>query len=244
MRTLLVMVVVFASMTQAKVWTTVYRCDEKTPLAAVDPNHPTVYRDIMVGTRLVIVVSSDSDGYWWGGLLFSEDEGESFSLSGRGYDPRRFGYADSCLPAAGEDADVWPLVGFLGMDGFEFFTGTYPTPGEWFLFDYQAEQIGSCTLGFYDLDVSWDVPVETLSLTHVRSRDFDANGVVDFEDLAAMASQWRTPETPDPNSVDSPFDLDSSGAVDICDLVLFNQYWLEQTDCNEPADDPNHSSAP
>jgi len=61
---LLCLAIALAPAALAKVWTTVYGCDGVTPLEAVDPNHPTVYRDIMVGTRLVLVVSSDQDEYW------------------------------------------------------------------------------------------------------------------------------------------------------------------------------------
>jgi hypothetical protein len=67
----LALVVAFAPRTWAKVWATAYRCDETTPLDAVDPNHPAICRDIMVGTRLVIVVKSDSSGIFGDHLLWS-----------------------------------------------------------------------------------------------------------------------------------------------------------------------------
>ena len=62
MKKLLVLALVAAltPVAAAKVWVTVYQHDGKTPLAAVDADHPNVYRDIMVGTRLTLVISSDS----------------------------------------------------------------------------------------------------------------------------------------------------------------------------------------
>jgi hypothetical protein len=105
-RTLFVLIaaVAVAPVALAKVWTTVYRCDGTTPLATVDPNHPTVYRDIMVGTRLVIVVSSDAPGLygdqqlWSGGLVISRDDWQRGTLSGRGYNQRHRNYDGSSLP--------------------------------------------------------------------------------------------------------------------------------------------------
>ena len=40
-------------------------------------------------------------------------------------------------------------------------------------------------------------------------------------------------------AVEIQYDLNSDGLVDIGDLTLFSDYWLERTDCNEPAADPN-----
>lgn len=57
-----ILTVALAAPSGAKVWITAYRSDGVTPLAVVDPNQPTVYRDTMVGTRLVLVVASDAPG--------------------------------------------------------------------------------------------------------------------------------------------------------------------------------------
>lgn len=247
MRMLLVTVfaVALASMVQAKVWTTVYRCDETTPLGTIDPNYPSVYSDIMVGTKLAIVIQSDADKSWQGQLLFSVDDSRYFSLDGRGYSEKWF-YEGSCLPPAGRNARAWDFEE-AGVRGFQFKTSVLPpAPGDWFILDYRAEQVGSCSLSLYDYDpgVSANVPVETLFLTHVPSRDFDNNTAVDFEDFAVLASHWRTAVTPDPNTVEIRYDLNSDGLVDVGDLTLFSEYWLERTDCNEPVDDPNHPSNP
>lgn len=238
MRTLLVMVVVFASMAQAKVWTTVYRCDEKTPLVAVDPNHPTLYRDIMVGTHLVIVVSSDAVQEWWG-ILGSSADGH-MSLTGRGYDPEGMTYADSVLPAAGEYAYVMPFND-TRVSGFSLSTDFSPAPGEWFIFDYLAEQVGFCSLEMYDFNVDWSVPIETWSFSHVPSCDFNGDRIVDFEDFALLASH----SSPVPDSVlsnqDTAFDLNLDSLTDFRDLAEFAGHWLERTACDSPIVDPNQS---
>ncbi len=248
MRTLFVLVIAVAVAPMAKVWTTVYRCDETTPLAAVDPNHPTVYRDIMVGTRLVILVSSDEGGYWVGRLQSSWEDARYAALTGRGYvttwpgtSAKRPNYKDSLLPSAGKQPRAYPYAGPFGI-GLEFTSDYAAVPGDWFIFDYQARQVGSCKLGLYDLYASYDVPFETLSFTHVPSRDFNGDTVVNFQDFALLASRCGAAVEPDPNSPDTPFDLDPNGRIDLGDIASFSEYWLERTDCQGPATDPNQPS--
>jgi len=230
--------------TMAKVWTTVYRYDETTPLAAVDSNHPTVYRDIMVGTRLVIVISSDAPGIsddrqrWSGGLMISLDDWQRGTLSGRSYDRQRRNYDGSALAAAGPvgSVRVWyraywqPDTG----NGFDLGVSQFSVAGDWFVFDYHAEQIGSCDVRLYDFHASFDVPLETLSFTHVASRDFDGDMIVTFQDFALLASRCGAAVGPDPNAPDTSFDLDANGRIDLGDIASFSEYWLQWTDCRGP----------
>jgi len=241
----------------AKVWVTVYRCDETTPLAVIDPNHTAVYRDIMVGTRLVFVVSSDTGEPWEGALLLSWDDAEYGTLSGRGYTPIKPGtsirtpnYLGSCLESAGTQAYAVDFTDSTGV-GLQFWTGKTPyitgghaaTPGDWFIFDYRAEEIGTVDIGLYNPVVSYVVPIATLSLTHVPSRDFNGDTVVDNRDFALLASHWHTAADVDPNGPDAVFDLNADGRVEVGDLMLFSGYWLERTDCGGSAVDPNNPSA-
>ncbi len=236
-------IVVIAPLAAAKVRTAVYRCDETTPLALVDPNRPGVYRDIMVGTRLVIVVSSDTGGQWQGQLWLSWDDAEFATLSARGPTiiPGTFvpNYKGSCLEAAGEQPGVWAFEDTAGT-GFDFMATYDPgipgfraaVPGEWFIFDYRAERVGSCDVGLYGLFVSPDTPIEMLSFTHVPSRDFDGDTIVNFEDFALFAGRWRATIDEDPNSPAAVFDLNSDSRVDTDDLALFSEYCLERIDCS------------
>jgi hypothetical protein len=242
MRTLCVLtaVVILAPLVMAKVWTSVYRCDEVTPLAPVDANYPTVYRDIMVGTHLVIVVSSDTNESCSGTLRMSWDEANEVTLSGRGFDPESGNYEGSCLEAAGRDAMVMDLV---GTDGLTFWYNNDPgtaIPGHWFAFDYHATHVGSVAIEVNDLDPNSGTPVDVLSFTHVPSRDFNGDYVVNFEDFALLAKTWRLPAVPDADNPEAKFDLDADSRGGIGDLALFAGYWLERTDCNEPATDPNN----
>ena len=240
----------------AKVWITAYRCDETTPLAAFDPNYPTVYEDIMVGTRLALIVRSDTGGYWRGRLQLSSDDTEYATLSGRGYIATQPGstlfypnYQGSCLAAAGGRAQVRSVTNVLGT-GFELLTRIPGTPartsptvaGDWFVIDYRAQQVGVCDVALYDLDVNFYAPTQTLSFTHVPSRDFNSDAVVNFQDFTRLASSWNSATPPDPNSPETAFDLDGNARVDFRDIALFSEYWLERTDCSGPADDPNDLS--
>ncbi len=260
MRTFFVLAAVaaLAPLAAARVWTTVYRYDEVTRLAPVDANHPTVYRDIMVGTRLVLVVTSDrgaeGDTAWTGSLLLSWDDANDAALGGRGYEPGIPGpvgnYRGSCLDAAGTNASAEDYAGPEGIgltfhdDIFPYVRGGHPAvAGDWFIFDYRAEQVGQCSVGLYDLFVGFDTPLETLSFTHTASRDFNADRIVNFEDFALLAGYWRSPAAPEAGRAGAACDLSADGRIGVGDLALFTEYWLERTDRDEPAGDPNDAPA-
>lgn len=246
MRTLFVLaaVAVFATTTWARVWTTVYHHDEKTPLEAVDPDHPTIYRDIMTGTHLTIVVKSDQGGYWYGSLLVRQENGPCGVLEARGPQVKPWSYPESCLYAAGDDAWVYSMVGPEGH-GFQFgSTADWPfyraaAPGDWFILDYYAQQTGPCRVDFYDYDADFFTPMETRYFNHVPSRDFNTDRIVDLKDFALLASRWRSATAPDPSNRDAALDLDADRSIDANDLSLFGDFWLERTEAPKPVVDPN-----
>jgi hypothetical protein len=237
MRTLFVAAVVlaFASMIQAEVWTSVYRCDEKTLLPAADPNQPSVYRDIMVGTHLVLVVSSDTPGYWFGELYIPAEDIAYGRLDGRGYVTEPINYTGSSLEAAGKRPRVVPFQNAVGT-GFQLNTDRSGA-GDWFILDYRATGVGFCDVMLYTTTVDPEILTESLSFSHVPSRDFNGDAVVDFADFARLSLQWRSAVDMDPNA--THMDLDSDRRIDLRDLALFSEYWLERTDCIEPVVDPN-----
>lgn len=245
MRTLLLplAVAILASNVWAGVTASVFLADEETPLALREPNVPDVYRDIMVGTRLTILIESDQPGYWWGSLLIPWDQTDKGLVWGRGpsLDGTLLNFWGSCLEAAGEDAGAWLARNPDGV-GVEFDSDKLTVPGEWFVFDYWAEAGGTCDVDFYVYDfediTTFLSPARILSFTHVPSRDFDGDTIVNFRDFAPLASQWKLAVTPDPNAASSP-DLNSDGLVDTFDVALFSQFWLECTDSNEPDTEPN-----
>jgi hypothetical protein len=257
----LALAVALTSIAAARVWVTVYRYDGKTPMAAVDANYPDVYREIMVGTRLTLVISSDAADKWGGELDLSWDDALYGKLSGRGLTPpvprsplKISTYKDSCLDAAGTKAtvmgreDSYSIGLFFDNDNRPYQpNGGHPAyPGDWFVADYYAEQAGECSVRFYAVGslgpiVNPYVPqdpgpptlLQTLSFKHVPSRDFNGDTVVNFKDFARFAVCWRSAS--DPNTgAGAAFDLSTDSRIDSSDLASFTEYWLERTDCNEP----------
>jgi len=203
----------------------VYESDGETPF---DCNE-----EIMVGTKLALVVNSDSNDYWGGGLFIDGNDRTLGILSGRGYDPNTRYYTDSYFEAAGDFAKVtaWKDSLIWGFDLYTF----YPVDGnseddtteagDWFIIDYEANDIGGCNVGFYDYSVDWNEPNFVISFSHVPTRDMDSDGNVNFEDYSLFAEQWGASDCNEPNWCDgADFDLD--GYVDWYDLGLFVDYWL------------------
>ncbi len=241
-------VALFTTATWANVWPVICRYDEKTPLEMVDPNDPTVYRDVMVGTHLTVIIRSDQGGEWTGGLVLTHEDAAYGELQARGdYYESDFNYAQSCLPDAGEVPGIAPWVGPMcddRVEGYQFssapdywFVEKPAVPGDWFIFDYHALRTGPCRLELYNYNgpLGTDslslTPILTLALRHVPTRDFNADRVVDWRDFARLASAWRsTHEEDDPNGFDAACDLDANRRIDANDVTLFFDFWLERTD--------------
>lgn len=228
----------------ARVWTTVYRCDGLTPLAVVDPNRLGVYPDIMVGTRLAILVSSDTGEPWSGAMVISRDQWGRGTLSGRGFNKKQFSYMGSCLEAAGE-MPVAMDVADSTKEGLWF--GTYfssrPLPGEriaapgaWFVVDYHAWQEGECRVELKDDGFNL---LETLTFYHVPSWDFNGDATVNLVDFAMLSSYWGS--ALDPES-ERTFDRNADGRIGISEIAMFSEHWLEATDCAEAGAEPNGSA--
>ncbi len=199
--------------------------------------------EVMVGTQLTIVVASDADEIWLGTLLLEDANSDYAVLYGRDFndyndnDPPYPGildsYEGSCLPAAGRYAYVRDLEE-TGIDGLQLFTGWYYIArDDWFVVDYNVINPGDCKVVFNGYDPSGQEPIlvehRHIEFTHVRTRDFNGDGYVDFGDFAVFASYWCDTGYSDPNQCDGT-DLDANGNIDVNDLMLFSGYWLEETD--------------
>jgi len=205
-----------------------------------DSNGIITYPEIMVGTKLVIVVDSNEGGRWDGGLFVEAPYIGYGVLSGRGYvgydpnkpyDPNFNDWLDSHYPAAGPTASVYEWPGY-DRAGFTLYTGGTANIGDWFVIDYTANDVGPCTVRLYSWDPYGEDPNEQLivelAFTHTASRDFDGNSVVDFGDLAILTSCWdeviSNPEGP------CAVDLNDDTLVDFLDFSLFADFWLERTE--------------
>ena len=204
-----------------------------TPFEPIEVNPPIIkYPDIMVGTKLAIIVWSDVGEPWGfdgGGLAIEEQYWDYGILSARG---PKIGedWTGSHFPAAGDEAAV-VILEESGIEGFSLYTGsTNVEAGDWFIIDYTATKVDDCNVGFYDYNIKWDDPVHYLYFTHVRTRDFNNDTKVDFSDFAILASHWRATDCNSSNDWCGKADLDIDGNINFDDLMLFCEYWLEKTE--------------
>ena len=203
--------------------------DGNTPLELADPCVPWVYRDIMVGTHLTIIVDSNEDGLWeFGELSIQGTDREYGVLSGRDYNDVTLNWEGSRFPVAGDDAKV---EGYQDDDAnaFQFYTGHDAVAGDWFIIDYNATSVGACQVAFLDGDFDWDVPLYEMSFTHVPSRDFNEDRIVNFMDFSVFGLYWGITNCTDPDGC-KKVDFDNDGIIDMNDLKMFVEYWLERTD--------------
>jgi len=229
MKKLILFVLVFGMTPVAvgEVSTKVCLADGNTPLELADANIPFKYRDIMVGTKLTIIVSSDTAEYWSGSLAITGEDMNYGVLSCRDFNDATDECEGSRFPEAGTGARVHPWEE-PGVYGFDLYGHSSAVPGDWFIIDYNATSVGDCNVGFYDHSVSWEEPIYYLEFSHVRTRDFNGDTKVDFTDFAVLASYWGDTVCSDPNWCEGA-DLDTDGSVDSNDLALFAEYWLEKT---------------
>ncbi len=182
-------------------------------------------RDIMVGTELSIVVSSDSTDYWSGGLFIAGQDRALAALLARGFDPNTHDWTGSHYEDAGEYAKVtaWTDSEIWGFDLYG--SDSNSVPGKWFIIDYKAIGEGDPNVWVYDYSYSFDDPNSLIFFSHVPSRDFNDDDVVNIADYAVLASYLLVQNCNEPNWCDNT-DINTDGYVDFDDLALFADYWL------------------
>jgi hypothetical protein len=239
------------SMVVAAVYPQVYLWDANTPLALADVNRPPpshqtidhnsfIYRDIMVGTQLVIIIDSNEVGYWSGGLYINGQDRNYGILSARDFNEISRDWDGSHLMAAGKEAHINSWADD-SKKGFDFYSDD-AIPGKWFLIDYNAIKTGTCNIGFYEYDYnnpySFFEPIYNLTFNQVPTRDFTKDNIVNFKDFASLTSFWHKKQA-DFNDSDwhSEFDFDKDKRIDVNDLILFTDFWLERT--RKTAPEPN-----
>ena len=218
----LILLVVFFGMASVAVG------EVSTRVCEADGNTPFDGRDIMVGTKLTIIVSSDSAENWWGGLIIEDINLNYGALSARDYNESTYDWEGSRFEAAGTGARV-NIYEEAGKYGFQLLGHSSAVAGDWYIIDYNAINVGDCNVGYYDFNMDLSDPIYYLSFSHVRTRDFNNDTKVDFEDFALFASYWQVTDCHDPNWCEGT-DLDIDGNVDSNDLKLFVEYWLERTE--------------
>lgn len=200
---------------------------------------PLAMDQIMVGTKATLVVASDANSVWSGGVFLRGEDRLRGSLSARGKDSNSRDWIQSHLSQAGltakvtqwKDSYIW---------GFDLYTDDLaPRPGSWFVLDYTALEPGPCTIEFYDYKDSFTQcdPNLSFELFNSPSRDFNGDQQVNLADFMAFAKYWGCKgNAPPPACADADFDMD--GSVGLTDLLAFSDYWLWGTPNWQPAPDP------
>lgn len=207
---------------------------------------PFDFRDIMVGTKLTVVVESSSAAAKCGGLFIEGDDRFWGRLSGRDRDPGSlspncnfndgspFGepgdWTGSHFPSAGGSPTVYTFKD-SSLGGFDTESDNDAVAGDWFILDYTAIGVedpngnASVEIGLYDYDVSIGTPIQTLTVSQVRTRDFNDTGIVDYVDFSIVNNNWMATNCQDPNWCGQT-DLNRDGGVNIVDLGMFIDFWL------------------
>ena len=230
---IVVLTLAFSSIAEGEVSARVCLADANTPLELADPNLQTdpnvfIYRDIMVCTTLTIIVDSNLPGSWDGGLFIVGPDRDYGELFARDYNDITLDWEGSHFEAAGDRA--WVIDAQDSIEsGFNLRSNSTAVDGDWFILDYNAIDIGVCTVDFYDYSMNSYNLVNSHVFSHVPTRDFNQDTRVDFADLALFALDWLQDGCADPDRC-AGTDLNTDGIVDYADLELFTDFWLEKTE--------------
>ncbi|HUW17923.1 MAG TPA: hypothetical protein VMW16_01320 [Sedimentisphaerales bacterium] len=214
---------------------------------------------VMVGTSLTLIVTSDTNDYWAGGLFIEGQNRLLGTLAARDYDPNTDDWTGSHTENAGDFAYVvqWKDSSIWGFDMYTFYpvdgnNDSSTQPGDWFTIDYHADDVGDCNVKFYNYRTEWNdancyVTSSHITIHNVPTRDLTSDQIVNFDDFAIFASHWNDSNCDDPNWCDGA-DLDRDGDVDYNDVELFVDFWLwpssDQTQGGGGNPEPNEPNYP
>lgn len=190
--------------------------------------HPLWIQEVMMGTQVSLVVHSDANDLWSGGLFIHDVHRGAGVLSRRdSADPNDPPGQASCLKAAGPQAFV---LGWNDsqMSGFDLYSDDLSRhPGNWFVLDYAPRAEGDCTIHYYDHSDSFTVedPNQQVPFVNTATRDLNSDGVVNFKDFSIFSTYWQAGTSADPNA-GGPADLDHDGSVGLVDVLMFADFWL------------------
>lgn len=214
--------------------TAVYATQFTTRVCEANGNTLFDNRDIMVGTKLTIIVHSNLAEPNACDLVLKGIEREYGLVSGIGWNDETWDYEGSHFPAAGVMAFVYDIfdpvndVNGISMVSGDPYTGGLDV-GDWFIVNYTALKVGDCNVAFYENFADFGgEPSHYIHFHHVPTRNFNQDTIVNFADYSVLARWWQQ-NCENPGGCDGA-DLDDSNDVDIDDLMLFCDYWLEKTE--------------
>lgn len=223
-----------------------YLADTNEIISWADPCVPHEYPELMAGTKLNLVISSNASGWWMGGGIYIAeqflDRGELF---GRDYNEATGNYDGSVTPEAGTHARVRASLTLIFDEiayGFKLRGAGDAVAGPWFILDFNSFMAGDCYIDFFDIGIDKEDPAFSLYIPLVQTRDYDQDHIVTFQDFAVIAQDWQNNLQTEPNQSNPPIehDLDNNTFIDALDIQKFTQFWLQRTQGISPEDpDPN-----
>jgi hypothetical protein len=206
-----------------------------------DPNtlEPIDLTEIMVGSRIALVVHSDTADFWSGGVFIEESDRALGLLTARDKDPNSRDWSGSHLSDAGPEAYVTEWKDSL-IWGFEMYPDNFErSPGNWFVIDYYAAAEGPCSVNVYDYNYSWTIPDPNLSvvISNTPTRDIKPDGFVNLADFMIFSTYWLADDCSDPNNSCYAADFSRNGSVGFEDVILFADYWLHGNPGWKPAEE-------
>jgi len=121
--------------------TSIVAADVSTRVCEADGSTLFDGRDIMVGTRLTIIVSSDVNELWEGGLFITDPYRDYGLLYGRDYNDVTGDWEGSRFDKAGAEARVYDWQDDF-VSGFDIYGDENAIKGDWYIIDYNAIDIG------------------------------------------------------------------------------------------------------
>jgi len=237
----LILVLLVGSTALGEMGITVYLSEPNLVLEPISVTETLVeYPEVMVGTKLAIVLDSNEGGRWHGGLFIEGDSRGYGVLSGRDYNDLTLDWEGSHYPEAGSFSALVSDGSDIKRNGFYLYSDISAIPGDWFVIDYTAIKSGSCrvSLIYYDYehpgpgqdpqDMPDELLIHELAFFNVATRDFDNDHSVGLSDCAYMADCWLWTITGDEDSC-AIVDLNSDTYINFTDLAMFADFWLEMT---------------
>jgi hypothetical protein len=200
---------------------------------------PLITNQVMVGKKCSLLLTSDANDLWSGGLFLSGQDRQIGVLQGRDKDPNSRDWT------AGPRAKVFAWND-SAISGFDFYNCEWSRQvGAWFLIDYRALQPGNCCIGYYDHGISWTQsdPNVLITIENIPNLDFYVDDVIDLKDFAVIAAHWLEEGCSDPTWCEQT-DVDRDGVVGITDITLFAEYWLWGNPGWHPAQQPSSPAEP
>ena len=190
---------------------------------------PYYNNTLMEGSQLTLLITTDCNDYWSGGVFIANDNRLLGELNGIDTDPNTRDWDGSHYDNAGYYANItsWKDSNIWGYDLYG--SDVNSVPGDWFIINYEAIGAGDPNVWFLDYNNSWKIPTSVVSFNQIKSLDYNTDDIVNLYDFAIISQYWLANNCEDPNWCEGA-DIDENGIVDSNDIILFGEFWMWEPD--------------